>query len=67
MMRLEKESMIGSRRDAVPIDPGRVRSLRGVLMAPGVEENWTISVQHSEDDVQHYVDNFAEMARDLRA
>jgi glutamate-1-semialdehyde 2,1-aminomutase len=40
---------------------------RGVLMAPGVEENWTISVQHSEDDVQRYVDNFAEMARDLRA
>jgi glutamate-1-semialdehyde 2,1-aminomutase len=40
---------------------------RGVLMAPGAEENWTISVQHSEEDVQRYVDNFAEMARDLRA
>jgi len=40
---------------------------RGVLMAPGAEENWTISVQHSEADVQRYVDNFAEMARDLRA
>jgi glutamate-1-semialdehyde 2,1-aminomutase len=40
---------------------------RGVLMAPGAEENWTISVQHSEEDVQCYVDNFAEMARDLRA
>jgi glutamate-1-semialdehyde 2,1-aminomutase len=39
---------------------------RGVLMAPGAEENWTVSVQHSEDDVQRYVDNFAEMARDLR-
>jgi glutamate-1-semialdehyde 2,1-aminomutase len=40
---------------------------RGVLMAPGAEENWTISVQHSEDDVKRYVDNFAEMARDLRS
>ena len=39
---------------------------RGVLMAPGAEENWTISVQHSADDVQRYVDNFVEMARDLR-
>jgi glutamate-1-semialdehyde 2,1-aminomutase len=40
---------------------------RGVIMAPGAEENWTLSVQHSIDDVQRYVDNFAEMARDLRA
>src|SRR6202011_5562033 len=40
---------------------------RGVLMAPGAEENWTLSVQHSVEDVQHYVDNFAEMARDLRS
>ena len=40
---------------------------RGVLMAPGREENWTISVQHSKDDVQRYVDNIAEMAHDLRA
>jgi glutamate-1-semialdehyde 2,1-aminomutase len=39
---------------------------RGVLMAPGAEENWTLSVQHSTDDVQRYVDNFSEMARDLR-
>jgi glutamate-1-semialdehyde 2,1-aminomutase len=40
---------------------------RGVIMAPGAEENWTLSVQHSTEDVQRYVDNFAEMARDLRA
>jgi glutamate-1-semialdehyde 2,1-aminomutase len=39
---------------------------RGVLMAPGAEENWTLSVQHSADDVQRYVDNFVEMAKDLR-
>lgn len=38
---------------------------RGVLMAPGAEENWTLSVQHSEADVQRYVENFRELARDL--
>jgi glutamate-1-semialdehyde 2,1-aminomutase len=40
---------------------------RGVLMAPGAEENWTLSVQHSVEDVERYVDNFRELARDLRA
>ncbi len=40
---------------------------RGVLMAPGAEENWTISVQHSIDDVGRYVENFSELARDLTA
>ncbi len=40
---------------------------RGVLMAPGAEENWTLSVQHTEDDVQRYVDNFQAMARALRS
>ena len=40
---------------------------RGVLMAPFAEENWTLSVQHSEDDVLRYVDNFRELAKALRA
>jgi glutamate-1-semialdehyde 2,1-aminomutase len=43
------------------------QSNRGVLMAPGAEENWTLSVQHSVEDVQRYVDNFDEMAEDLRS
>lgn len=38
---------------------------RGVLMAPGAEENWTLSVQHSEEDVLRYVRNFEEMAKAL--
>src|SRR3984893_1888602 len=38
---------------------------RGVLRAPGAEENWTLSVQHSPEDVQRYVDNFAEIAHEL--
>jgi glutamate-1-semialdehyde 2,1-aminomutase len=38
---------------------------RGVLMAPGAEENWTLSVQHSADDIGRYVDNFKELVRDV--
>ena len=29
-------------------------------MTPGDEEQWTISVQHTEDDIQNYVDAFGE-------
>jgi len=60
-------------RDYLEIDKAPVylswlyQTNRGVLMAPGAEENWTLSVQHSDQDVQRYVDNFAVMARDLRA
>jgi glutamate-1-semialdehyde 2,1-aminomutase len=43
------------------------QSNRGVLMAPGAEENWTISVQHSETDGMKCVENFAAMAPELRA
>ena len=42
------------------------QSNRGVLMAPGAEENWTVSVQHSEGDVQRFVDNFGALAKELR-
>ena len=40
---------------------------RGVLMAPGAEENWTLSVMHSQDDCARYAGNLTELARDLRA
>ena len=40
---------------------------RGVLMAPGAEENWTLSVQHSEEDVRRYVDNFEYLGKALSA
>jgi glutamate-1-semialdehyde 2,1-aminomutase len=33
---------------------------REVFMTPGDEEQWTISVQHSEEDVARYVDAFGE-------
>jgi glutamate-1-semialdehyde 2,1-aminomutase len=50
---------------AVPYLSWLYQSNRGVLMAPGAEENWTLSVQHDEADAQRYVDNFREFARDL--
>jgi glutamate-1-semialdehyde 2,1-aminomutase len=50
---------------AVPYLSWLYQSNRGVLMAPGAEENWTLSVQHSDADARRYVDNFREFARDL--
>ncbi len=39
---------------------------RGVFMAPwGKSENWTLSVQHSEEDVRRYVDNFEQLGQAL--
>ncbi|MGN6378636.1 MAG: aspartate aminotransferase family protein [Gaiellales bacterium] len=41
---------------------------RGVFMAPwGKSENWTLSVQHSEDDVRRYVDNLSYLVKALSA
>ena len=38
---------------------------RGVFMTPGDEEQWTLSVQHSEDDVAVYVQAFGEFCAEL--
>ncbi|HEU4354356.1 MAG TPA: glutamate-1-semialdehyde 2,1-aminomutase [Actinomycetota bacterium] len=38
---------------------------RGIFMTPGDEEQWTISVQHSEDDIRTYVDAFGEFTQEL--
>ena len=35
---------------------------RGVFMTPGDEEQWTISVQHTDADIDRYVDAFAAFA-----
>src|SRR5215216_7282425 len=37
----------------------------GIFMTPGVEEEWTVSIAHSEDDVQRYLDAFEAFARDV--
>jgi glutamate-1-semialdehyde 2,1-aminomutase len=39
----------------------------GVFMTPGVEEEWTLSIAHSEGDLQRFVDAFEAFARDVTA
>lgn len=38
---------------------------RGIFMAPGDEEQWTLSVQHTVDEVDRYIDQFAEFCQAL--
>jgi glutamate-1-semialdehyde 2,1-aminomutase len=38
---------------------------RGIFMTPGDEEQWTISVQHSEEDIRVFVDAFGEFCAEL--
>ena len=65
------ERRVRNYRDYLNVDRGAhylswlYQTNRGVLMAPGAEENWTLSVQHSPDDVRRYVRNFRTMAEDL--
>ena len=40
---------------------------RGIFMTPGDEEQWTLSVQHTESDVDAYLEVFAEFCRELTA
>ncbi len=37
----------------------------GVFMTPGTEEEWTLSIAHSEADLQRYLDAFETFARDV--
>ena len=37
----------------------------GVFMTPGVEEEWTLSIAHADEDLQPYVDAFEAFARDV--
>ena len=38
---------------------------RGIFMTPGDEEQWTLSVQHTAEDVDRYVEVFAEFCSTL--
>jgi glutamate-1-semialdehyde 2,1-aminomutase len=37
----------------------------GIFMTPGVEEEWTLSIAHSEGDLERYVSAFEAFARDV--
>jgi len=39
----------------------------GIFMTPGVEEEWTLSIAHTDEDLQRYVDAFEAFARDVTA
>ena len=34
-------------------------------MTPGDEEQWTLSVQHTEADIDRYVESFTELCAEL--
>jgi glutamate-1-semialdehyde 2,1-aminomutase len=37
----------------------------GIFMTPGVEEEWTLSIAHSDEDLQRYLDAFETFAREV--
>jgi glutamate-1-semialdehyde 2,1-aminomutase len=37
----------------------------GIFMTPGVEEEWTLSIAHSDGDLERYVNAFEAFARDV--
>jgi glutamate-1-semialdehyde 2,1-aminomutase len=39
----------------------------GIFMTPGVDEQWTLSVAHSDGELQRYVDAYEAFARDVTA
>jgi glutamate-1-semialdehyde 2,1-aminomutase len=39
----------------------------GIFMTPGVEEEWTLSIAHSDEDLDRYVAAFEAFARDVTA
>ena len=38
---------------------------RQVFMTPGDEEQWTLSVAHGDEEIDRYVDAFAEFCAEL--
>jgi glutamate-1-semialdehyde 2,1-aminomutase len=38
---------------------------RGIFMTPGDEEQWTLSVQHTDADIERYIDAFADLCAEL--
>jgi glutamate-1-semialdehyde 2,1-aminomutase len=37
----------------------------GIFMTPGVEEEWTLSIAHTDEDLQRFLDAFEAFARDV--
>ena len=39
---------------------------RGILFPPGLDDQWTVSVQHSQDDIDHHMHVFRQFVTTLR-
>jgi glutamate-1-semialdehyde 2,1-aminomutase len=39
----------------------------GIFMTPGVEEEWTLSIAHTDEHLQRYLDAFEQFATDITA
>jgi glutamate-1-semialdehyde 2,1-aminomutase len=39
---------------------------RGILFPPGFDDQWTVSIQHSEADIERHASVFREFAQELR-
>jgi glutamate-1-semialdehyde 2,1-aminomutase len=39
---------------------------RNILTPPGLDEQWLVSLAHTDDDMQHLVEDFTELAKALR-
>jgi glutamate-1-semialdehyde 2,1-aminomutase len=37
----------------------------GIFMTPGEDEEWTLSVMHTDDDMKRYLEVFETFARDV--
>jgi glutamate-1-semialdehyde aminotransferase len=44
------------------LQPGNPRS---VFMTPGIDQHWTLSVQHTDEDVARYLNAFQTFAREV--
>ena len=40
---------------------------RGIIIAPGREEEWTLSITHTNEDIDAYVAAFEDLIRDVSA
>ena len=40
---------------------------RGILLPPGPDDQWTLSVQHTDAEIERYVEVFREFAAELTA
>ncbi|MDR2252765.1 MAG: aspartate aminotransferase family protein [Bifidobacteriaceae bacterium] len=62
---VDYETFLGSQNVALTDLAWLFNMNRGIFMTPGREEEWTLSVTHTDDAVDAYIACFDEMAHDL--